>query len=97
MGVANGTWCWKDETLKVYESSPGQKRFFVEPAGRQLPIRPNAGLTKFICAALLDEPQSFAPNEHYHWAERLHWAATTDDLPKNEGTISELSGEGTTN
>ena len=67
---------------------------FVGLAGRLLPILRHAGRTKFIYAALLDAPQSFAPDEHYHWEERLHWAAPNDDLPKHEGTISELKGEG---
>ncbi|AKS44742.1 Uncharacterized conserved protein [Octadecabacter temperatus] len=98
LGVANGTWRWKGETPKVYESSPGQKRYFCGTCGAPVAYSSARWPDEIhFYAALLDDPGSFTPNEHYHWEERLHWAAPTDDLPKNEGTISELGGEGTTN
>lgn len=95
MGVANGTWRWTGETPKVFESSPGQKRHFCGTCGAPVAYSSTRWPDEIhFYAALLDDPQSFAPNEHYHWEERLHWAAPTDTLPKNEGTISELGGEG---
>lgn len=94
LGVPNGAWAWTGEAPAVYESSPGQKRYFCRTCGAPAAYTSSRWSDEIhFYAALLDEPQDFKPNEHYHWEERLLWAEPSDDLPKHTGTISQL-GEG---
>jgi len=39
-----------------------------------------------LYAATLDDPTNFAPQAHFHYAERLPWIEITDDLPKYPGS-----------
>lgn len=94
VGVANGTWRWTGRTPKTYASSTGQTRYFCGTCGA--PVAYSSARwpdeTHFY-AALLEDPHRVSPNEHYHWEERLTWAAPIDDLPKHTGTISPLGSE----
>ena len=95
MGVANGTWRWTGETPKTYESSPGQIRYFCGTCGAPVAYSSARWPDEIhFYAALLDDAHTFVPNEHYHWEERLEWAAPPDDLPKHTGTIQALSQKG---
>lgn len=91
VGVPDGTWRWRGQAPQVYHSSPGQDRYFCGTCGAPVAYRSARwpGEIHFY-AALLEDPQAFVPTEHYHWEERLHWAAPNDDLPKHEGTISQI-------
>jgi len=92
MGVPNGAWRWTKAQPKVFESSPGQKRHFCGTCGAPVAYTSDRWPDEIhFYAALLDEPETFTPLEHYHWEERLLWAAPPDDLPKNTGTIQQLS------
>ncbi len=95
MGVANGTWRWTGTQPSVFENTPGQKRYFCGTCGAPVAYASTRWPDEVhFYAALLDDAQAFEPTEHYHWEERLHWAAPSDGLPKNVGTILELGGEG---
>lgn len=39
-----------------------------------------------LYAATLDDPATFVPLAHFHYAERLDWLPITDDLPKYPGS-----------
>lgn len=86
MGVPDGAWRWIGAKPSFYESSPGRKRFFCPSCGAPAAYT-DAGQPGEIhfYAALLDDPQDFEPTIHFHWEERLHWAAPSDDLIKKEG------------
>lgn len=94
MGVPDGAWSWTGETPKIYESTAGQRRYFCGTCGAPVAYTSTRwqGEIHFY-AALLDTPQDFEPAEHYHWEERLHWAAPTDQLPKHTGTLTPIGGE----
>ena len=95
LGVRNGAWAWTGAAPSVFESSPGQKRYFCTTCGAPVAYTSARWPDEIhFYAALLKDPQTFKPTEHYHWEERLHWAAPRDDLPKHTGTISQLDGEG---
>ncbi len=95
VGVRNGAWAWTGAAPSVFESSPGQKRYFCTTCGAPVAYTSARWPDEIhFYAALLKDPQTFKPTEHYHWEERLHWAAPRDDLPKHTGTISQLDGEG---
>ena len=94
VGVANGTWRWTGQQPSVFESTPGQARYFCATCGAPVAYSSTRWPDEIhFYAALLEDAQSFVPTEHYHWEERLHWAAPQDDLPKHEGTIAPLKVE----
>lgn len=85
----------RGDASKVFESSPGQNRYFCRTCGAPVAYSSARWPEEIhFYAALLDDPETFEPKEHYHWEERLHWAAPSDDLPKHTGTIQALGGEG---
>ena len=86
MGVPYGKWRWTGVEPSVYVSSPGKKRFFCPTCGAPAAFTDTGqpGEIHFY-AALLDDPQDFEATHQFHWEERLHWAAPTDDLIKKEG------------
>lgn len=91
VGVPNGTWRWTGTTPKLFESSKGQMRYFCGTCGAPAAYTSARWPDEIhFYVALLNDPKSFEPKEHYHWEERLEWAAPDDDLPKHEGTISAL-------
>lgn len=94
MGVANGAWRWTGETPAAFESSPGQMRYFCGICGTPVAYSSTRWPDEIhFYASLLEDPHTFMPDEHYHWEERIKWAAPIDDLPKHEGTIQELSAK----
>jgi hypothetical protein len=39
-----------------------------------------------LYATSLDDPATFVPQAHYHYAERLPWVLVSDNLPKYPGS-----------
>jgi hypothetical protein len=39
-----------------------------------------------LYAATMDDPGTFIPQAHFHYAERLPWLEIADDLPKHATT-----------
>jgi hypothetical protein len=39
-----------------------------------------------LYAATLDDPSTYKPQAHYHWAERLPWVIVDDGLPRFAGS-----------
>ena len=83
MGVPDGAWRWTGAQPAVYTSSPGVTRRFCPTCGAQVSYQSvdRPGEIHFY-AALLDDPENFAPTAHYHYDEHLPWLAITDDLRK---------------
>jgi hypothetical protein len=83
MGVPDGQWRWTGATPRDYASSPGVLRQFCPNCGSQVSYRSKASPGEIhFYAALLDDPEDFAPTTHYHYDEHLPWLALTDDLKK---------------
>ena len=83
MGVPHGAWRWTGEAPKTWQSSPGVTRSFCPHCGSQVAYQTDQlpGEIHFF-AALLDDPQDFAPQKHFHWDEHLDWLKIGDRLEK---------------
>ena len=87
MGVQNGKWRWTGKAPQTYVSSKGVIRSFCGTCGAQVSYQ-NEEMPDEIhfYAALLDDPENFLPEVHFHWEEHLPWLAIEDDLPKRSAT-----------
>lgn len=83
MGVPNGHWRWTGVEPAVFASSPGVTRRFCAACGAQVSYESTdqPGEIHFY-AALLDDPEDFAPDAHFHYDEHLPWLTITDALKK---------------
>lgn len=81
-GVADGAWRWTGATPATYASSHGVWRDFCTTCGAQMAYRSDRfpGEIHFY-AALLDDPATYAPQDHVHTAEMLPWVHLADRLP----------------
>lgn len=73
-----------------FESSPGIFRSFCPTCGSSLALEAVFGgvdLTEFHISAL-DDPNTFPPNEHTHYKEKISWLHIADDLHKFPGSMS---------
>lgn len=83
MGVPNDAWRWTGETPSEFASSPGVTRSFCAACGTPVAYASEDYPDEIhFYAALLDDPENFAPDKHFHWSEHLPWLALTDDLDK---------------
>ena len=86
MGVPNGKWRWTGAEPARFSSSPGVTWHFCATCGSHVAYQAERyGHEIHFFAALLDDPQEFAPRGHFHYEERLPWLTITDDLPKQTG------------
>ncbi len=73
---------------RIYESSPGVARGFCENCGTSLTweahYRGYAVIEFHI--STLDDPDSYAPDRHWHFAQRISWFDVHDDLPRYRST-----------
>ncbi|MEM0943871.1 MAG: GFA family protein [Pseudomonadota bacterium] len=88
IGVPDGQWHWEGGTPRIYQSSPGVRRFFCPVCGTPLAYQADQfpGETHFY-AAILDDPAVFQPEFHVFAAEALPWLPLTDDLPRWAGSV----------
>lgn len=76
-----------DGPIKIYGSSPGVERGFCPTCGTQMIYRADIWPDEtHLMAMTLDDPDTFTPQAHYHWAERVAITVSTDDLPKYAGS-----------
>lgn len=82
-----------DTDRAIYESSPGVGRGFCQTCGTPLtwegPFRGTRIIEFHISTT--DSPEAYAPDVHWHYAERLPWVDLPDTLPRYAG--SESAGE----
>ncbi len=86
-GVARDSVRWRGEP-SAYQSSPGITRGLCDRCGSPLYYK-NDKLWPdeiHLFAATLDDPSSFVPEAHYHYAERVSWIEIDDDLPRFAGS-----------
>jgi hypothetical protein len=86
-GVADADWSWTGAPPRLYESSPGVRRWFCPRCGAQMAFQADRypGETHFY-AASMENPEAYAPTAHVHADERLCWVRLADDLPRKEGS-----------
>jgi len=86
IGMPEDQWRWTGEAAKVYHSSPGVERTFCGNCGTPLSFRSEkmSGLMFFYVAAM-EDPESFEPDRHVAYEEKLSWLHIGDDLPKRNG------------
>lgn len=88
-GIADEAWRWTGAEPRLYESSPGVRRFFCGRCGTPMAYAADRfpGETHFY-AASMDNPETYAPTAHVYVAERLSWVHLADDLREYEGSGS---------
>lgn len=82
-GVPDGAWRWTGEAPKLYQSSPGVRRWFCGTCGSPMAYGSDRhpGELHFY-AASLDDPTDFAPERHVHCDEQLPWIVLADGLAR---------------
>ncbi|WP_420860290.1 GFA family protein [Algirhabdus cladophorae] len=85
LGVPRGTVTWSSAPA-TYRSSPEVTRGFCPTCGSQMCYESTFFPDEtHLYAATLDDPSTFQPQAHYHYAERLPFLKLNDDLPKHSG------------
>ena len=86
-GVPRVTLAFDGPSLRLHEVTPGVRRGFCADCGAALIYQADKWPEEtHLMAVSLDDPARFAPQAHYHWAERLPWLHLADDLPRYAGS-----------
>ena len=85
-GVNDANWRWPGAEPKLYESSPGVRRYFCGDCGSPMAAAADKfpGETHFYAASLTN-PRDFRPTFEVHVSERLPWVRAFPDLPQHGG------------
>lgn len=85
MGVADGQWRWTEVTPAVCRSSPGRERFVCPICGAPVAYRQRGqrGEIDFY-AALREDADDVAAEEHGHADAALAWLVPGDTLPRTQ-------------
>lgn len=71
----------------VYNSSPGVRRLFCANCGTPMAYETDKYPDEIhLYAASLESPESFKPQFHVYFGERLRWADINDGLPRFEAS-----------
>ncbi|MDD9978027.1 MAG: GFA family protein [Boseongicola sp.] len=82
-GVTRNSVSWQGDLAEYLTSDGKVRRQFCPTCGCQMTYQANWWPDEtHLYAASLDDPSSFEPQGHYHYAEKLPWVEITDDLPK---------------
>lgn len=86
LGVPRTAHRFTGKTPLDYASSPGARRLFCGRCGTPMAYENEKYPDEIhLYAASLEQPESFAPQFHCHWAERLPWIELADRLPRFHG------------
>ncbi len=86
VGVADGRWRWTGAEPRLFQSSPGVRRYFCPTCGAPVAYGSDRHVGELhFYASLLDDQTGLAPEGHVHWEERVPWVEPADDLPRREG------------
>ena len=84
-GVPDTAFRWKAARPAVYDSSPGQTRFFCPICGTPMAYQTERRPDEIhLYAASLDDSSGFRPEAHEFWSERVDWIHLADDLPRTD-------------
>lgn len=86
-GVPRDGLIWSG-ALSTHVSSEGAvQRQFCSACGTQMSYQFDGWPDEtHLYAAALEDQSQFAPQAHYHYAEKLPWVALEDDLPRHPGS-----------
>jgi len=74
-------------TPKVYESAPGVRRSFCGDCGTSMFYEDERLPGKvYISIGVFDAPESFEPEAHSWFSQKLSWLDIRDDLPRHEAS-----------
>jgi hypothetical protein len=83
VGVALADFKWTGATPKVYASSKGVQRHFCDTCGTPMAFQAEHYAGEIhVYAASLAQPQTFKPEFHVYYDNKLEWLHMADDLPK---------------
>lgn len=86
-GVPHGAWRWTGAVPATFRSSASATRYFCGTCGTPIAYENTRWPDEIhFYAAGLEDPQDFAPTQHFHYGERLKWLHLEDDLIKHEGS-----------
>ncbi|MGI9317632.1 MAG: GFA family protein, partial [bacterium] len=71
-------------TLSTYHSSPGVRRGFCKVCGTPMSFEADrfpGEIHLYISA--MENPDDFLPQRHVHYAEKISWFDTDDNLPRS--------------
>lgn len=89
-GVADGAWAWSGAEPAVYQSSDHATRLFCDKCGTPVAYRSTRYPHEIhFYAAGLEDPQTYRPDSHFQYGERLRWLHIADDLRKFGETVKE--------
>lgn len=82
-GVPKPAYRYTGKAPKLYQSSPGVRRYFCDTCGTPVAYErdDDRNETHFYAAALEDS-SGFEPQCHVHVAEQVPWVELADDLPR---------------
>ncbi|RED18507.1 GFA family protein [Pontivivens insulae] len=88
LGVPLRSFQWTGTTPRIFNSSPGVRRHFCGECGSPIGFEADhyAG-GMHLYAGSRDAPETFAPQFHVNWPERLPSLTLFDDLPKYQRTL----------
>lgn len=83
-GVPNGSWSWIGQKPGEYKHTAHATRYFCTSCGTPMAYASTRWPDEIhFYACALTDPDSFTPNEHFHYSERLSWLHIDDDLKKH--------------
>jgi hypothetical protein len=83
IGVPLDVFKWTGTAPKVYASSKGVKRHFCDACGTPMAFEAERYVGEIhLYATALEKPETFTPEFHVHYTEKLEWLHMADDLPK---------------
>ena len=83
-GVPRDSLTWNGETEAHLTSGGRVQRLYCPSCGTQMSYQADHWPGEaHLYAATMDAPETFVPEAHYHYGERLPWLQITDDLPKH--------------
>jgi hypothetical protein len=86
LGVPHGHWRWTGARPKSWASSPGTHWLFCPDCGSHVAYDSDRQPDEIhFFAALLDRPETYRPEAHFHFEEHLPWLTIADDLPRHSG------------
>jgi len=78
-------WLSGQDSIRNYQSSPGNFRSFCQVCGSRLPVLEDNGTHVIIPAGALDDDPVVRPVVHIHTAAKAPWFEITDGLPQFPG------------
>jgi len=85
VGFSEGSVRFRGDARRLFSSSAGVERSYCANCGTPLSYRATRWPGEIhLYTPTFDNPATYPPSFHVHWAEKLPWLAVTDNLPRYE-------------